>query len=134
MASTGATSNQRADGRACSYLGDSRKGWAKGDNPQDYFSLPHQPNGAKMLTAIIETPAGTFKAYDQGDDWQVIGKTCDRWHNQQENPQFREKTYERWHSIWQHDRRASFDRALAAVPQSDQATIYFIKPIDSAGG
>ena len=69
-----------------------------------------------MLTAIIETPAGTFKAYDQGDDWQITGEA-----------------FEQWCSIWSKDRRASFDRALEAVPQSEQATVYFIQSIDSAG-
>ena len=70
-----------------------------------------------MLTAIIETPAGTFKIYDQYSDWKVEGKR-----------------FQYWCSIWSKDRRASFNRALAAVPRSDQATIYFIQPIDLAEG
>jgi len=44
------------------------------------------------------------------------------------------KRFQYWCSIWSKDRRASFNRALAAVPRSDQATVYFIQPIDLAEG
>lgn len=32
-----------------------------------------------MLAAFTRTPAGLFKIYDQGQDWQIIGPGYERW-------------------------------------------------------
>lgn len=53
------------------------------------------------LAAFAHTPAGLFKVYDHGDDWQVIGTD-----------------FERWASAWSHDRAASLKRAAELIPNA----------------
>ena len=57
------------------------------------------------LIAFTRTPAGLFKVYDHGTDWQIIGPN-----------------YERWCSVWTNDRAASLKRAVALIPQPTRTT------------
>ena len=57
------------------------------------------------LIAFTRTPAGLFKIYDQGTDWQIIG------------PDF-----ERWCSVWSTDRAASLKRAISLIPNAVDVT------------
>jgi len=54
-----------------------------------------------MLAAFTRTPAGLFKIYDHGQDWQIIG------------PDF-----ERWCSKWTADPAASLRRAASLIPNA----------------
>ena len=58
-----------------------------------------------MLAAFTRTPAGLFKIYDHGQDWQIIG------------PDF-----ERWCSKWTADPAASLRRAASTIPQATTIT------------
>jgi hypothetical protein len=58
-----------------------------------------------MLAASTRTPAGLFKIYDHGHDWQIVG------------PDF-----ERWASKWQADPAASLKRAAALIPNAGPIT------------
>jgi hypothetical protein len=62
------------------------------------------------LAAFARTPAGLFKIYDHGHDWQVIG------------PDF-----ERWASTWTADRAGSLRRAAALIPNAAEI-IYTQEP------
>lgn len=61
------------------------------------------------LVAFSKTPAGLFKVYDHGDDFQIIGKD-----------------FERWTSSWRHDRAASLKRAAEMIPNAKE--IIYITP------
>jgi hypothetical protein len=54
---------------------------------------------AMKPAAFARTPAGLFKIYDHGTDWQIIGPG-----------------FERWRSVWTHDRAASLRAAAALIP------------------
>ena len=58
--------------------------------------------------AFTRTPAGLFKVYDHGPDFQVIG------------PDF-----EQWASAWTADRATSLRRAAALIPDADPAAIVY---------
>lgn len=58
-----------------------------------------------ILTAFANSPAGLFKIYDHGSDWQVVGNG-----------------FERWVSTWSQDRDASLKRATALIPAPAQIT------------
>jgi hypothetical protein len=60
------------------------------------------------LAAFTRTPAGLFKIYDHGTDWQIIGPG-----------------FERWRSTWQHDRAASLRHAAALIPGANPAAIVY---------
>ena len=51
------------------------------------------------LAAFTKTPAGLFKIYDHGTDWQIVGAG-----------------FERWASAWTADRAASLKRAASLIP------------------
>jgi hypothetical protein len=55
------------------------------------------------LAAFTRTPAGLFKIYDHGTDWQIVGAG-----------------FERWTSIWTADRAASLRRAAALIPDATE--------------
>jgi hypothetical protein len=58
--------------------------------------------------AFTRTPAGLFKVYDHGPDFQIIGPN-----------------FERWSSAWTQDRAASLKRAAALIPDADSAAIVY---------
>jgi hypothetical protein len=58
--------------------------------------------------AFTRTPAGLFKVYDHGPDFQIIGPN-----------------FERWSSAWTADRAASLKRAAALIPDADPAAIVY---------
>lgn len=58
-----------------------------------------------MIAAFTRTPAGLFKIYDHGQDWQILGPN-----------------FERWCSKWAADPDASLQRAISLIPQSGSIT------------
>jgi len=59
------------------------------------------------MKAFVKTVDGLYKIYDHGSDWQVIGP----------------KNYERWYSTWQHNLRASLNRAVQDIPYADSGDL-----------
>ena len=54
------------------------------------------------MYAFIKTEAGTYKIYDQCDDWQIIGPNG----------------FERWVSSYANDKRASLHNAVSRIPDA----------------
>lgn len=60
------------------------------------------------LKAFTQTPAGMFRVYDHGEDFQIIGKD-----------------FERWVSTWQATPQASLQRAIDLIPQVNHSEVIY---------
>jgi hypothetical protein len=60
------------------------------------------------LAAFAHTPAGLFKVYDHGPDFQIIGPG-----------------FEQWRSKWAADPAASLKRAAETIPNAEAAAIVY---------